>query len=289
MFKLTSILLLMILSATATAETASEQTATIPSFTVPELQQNNRQAEFKSILQTTGLLSIHLQSDYRHVALDGLCACAASKDDFLKLPGTDTAVLDDETTVRTTLATATVGTTPLALPLALEQTCGSDAAHAMEGLRDTVSEASRAFVEALDLLLVGSKTTTLMRDVHGKTYPTVSSLLSTANHLEHFHVYSKSVSTETTAALDWHTDAGLFLAFVPAMNCAASIADKAFYFKDAQGLTTRAIFQPDTIVFMLGAGAEHWLTQSASTQLKATKHAVQMQAGSERAWYGMST
>jgi hypothetical protein len=184
---------------------------------------------------------------------------------------------------------------------ALQEQCGSDAAHAMDELRDSVAQASQAFVQALDHAVVGAAnndSSSLMRDIHaGKSYPTVSSLISKANHLEHFHVYSKTANDdsthddETAASLDWHTDAGLFLAFVPAMICGDSTTtendDKAFYFKDAQGYTTRAIFDNDSIVFMLGAGAQHWLT--STKQFKATQHAVQMKAGTERAWYGMST
>ena len=38
---------------------------------------------------------------------------------------------------------------------------------------------------------------------------------------------------------------------------------------------------------MLGAGAQHWLDTSNRQSLKATRHAVHMQPGESRAWFGM--
>lgn len=293
-------LLLGTAQALETPATGTSATS-IPSFTMKDLLTNqSSQNEFAMILQTTGLLSITLPTNedlHRVTALDGLCACT----DLLSLEGTDTAVLDDATTVRKTLATATVGTSPMALPLdALAAACGSDTADAMEALRDHVAHASETFVKALDQAIMSHQHPNvhkpmLLGDIHGKPYPNISSVLATANHLEHFHVYSKNKDAAPTAndennkndkSLEWHTDAGLFLSFVPAMNCNNKNSDDSFYFKDHHGRTTHAIFEPNSIVFMLGAGAEHWL--QSSMPLKATRHAVQMKAGSERAWYGMS-
>ena len=169
------------------------------------------------------------------------------------------------------------------------------------------------------------------------------------------------VSHNKEKALDWHTDAGLFLSFVPAWNCASAAAavaaqgghpDKdnnnhnnhngkttptnhddndssslsassssssSFWILDEEGrqrpvqlpttTTTTMEDEDDFIMIMMGIGAERWLgsnhhnhgdngssssSSSSSGQhhhlhLHATRHAVQLQPGQERAWYGMST
>ena len=266
----------------------------VPSFTLQELLLNQRSEEFATILRTTGLLTIESSSFnnmFRHAALDGLCRC---ENQLLQVENSDTALLDDGSTVRTTVATATAGTTPRPLPASLAQYCGLDTATSMEQIRDDVAVAADAFVGALDRLIRNSDnnnySSVLLRDSKGLSYDRVASIVNAGNHLEHFHVYSKKTATEQSS-LDWHTDAGLFLAFVPAVNCRESTtedddADESFWFKDEDGVSTRAIFQPNSIAIMLGAGAEHWL--QSPVPLRATRHAVTMRKGDERAWYGMS-
>ena len=107
--------------------------------------------------------------------------------------------------------------------------------------------------------------------------------MDASTHLEHFHVYSKAGDTEEQApdeALDSHTDAGLFLAFAPAHNCHGGVDSSLFV--DGSPVT----FPANSVVIMLGAGAEHWLL--TDLPLRATHHAVKMRPGDQRAWYGMS-
>ena len=307
-------LLLLLLTVVSTTSTIIEGMAiamevkTVPSFTVQELLSNQRSEEFAAILRTTGLLTIEMPLSlsfndmYRHSALDGLCRC--DKNQLLMVENSDTALLDDGTTIRTTVATATAGKTPRPLPATLSQHCGLDTVTSMEQLRDQVAGAAEAFVRALDRLILGEEgnseynnpaTVALLHDSRGRSYDRVASILNAANHLEHFHVYSKKtavVQSPTSSSLDWHTDAGLFLAFAPALDCRASataiddVNDVSFWYKDEHGKSTRAVFQPNSIAIMLGAGAEHWL--HSPVPLKATRHAVAMNEGDERAWYGMS-
>ena len=266
----------------------------VPSFSLQELLLNQRSEEFATILKTTGLLTIEsssFNSMFRHAALDGLCRC---ENQLLQVENSDTALLDDGSTVRKTVATATAGNTPRPLPTNLAQHCGLDTATSMEQIRDEVAVVADAFVGALDRFILSSGnnnySSMLLRDSKGLSYDRVASIVKAGNHLEHFHVYSKKTATEESS-LDWHTDAGLFLAFVPALNCRESTsgdhdADESFWFKDENGVSTRAIFQPNSIAIMLGAGVEHWL--QSPVPLRATRHAVTMRKGDERAWYGMS-
>ena len=83
-----------------------------------DLLTGRRSDEFATVLATTGLLAIKIDTEEsegtltQDAALHALCRC----DQLLTVDGTDTAILDDEKTVRKTLATATAGTTPLPLP-----------------------------------------------------------------------------------------------------------------------------------------------------------------------------
>ena len=94
------------------------------------------------------------------------------------------------------------------------------------------------------------------------------------------------------AVLDVHTDAGLFLAFVPGKHYTSDESDEDsdegdFYVKISDdGALQRAVFAPGSVGVMLGLGAEQWL--QTWMPLKATRHAVHMEAGASRAWYGMS-
>ena len=269
----------------------------IPLFSLAELRDNLRAEEFASILRTTGLLTIGIPSfddTLRFDALDGLCHC---KNHLLKVDHSDTSILNDGITVRTTIATATVGKTPHPLSANLAEHCGHDTAMSMEHIRDEVAIAGDAFLSALDVLIDSNKNNNnnnnnnkaLLRDSKGRSYNSVASVANAANHLEHFHLYSKMTANAESLTLQWHIDAGLFLSFVPAVNCqggSTPSADASFFYLDEDGTNTRAIFPPNSIAIMLGAGAEHWL--QSPVPLKATRHAVTMREGDERAWYGMS-
>jgi len=278
----------------ATGDGAS---TSVPTFELNDLLTGRRSDEFSTVLGTTGLLAVRIAHAHRETALNGLCTC---QDRILTIEGTDKAILQDSTTLRTTLATATAGQTPLPLPNSLGQVCGQDVAHAMDGLRDDVSTVTDAFIVALDRLL-GGASQELLRNSHNGVYTSISSIQESANHLEHFHVYSKqkqnnegkshsgdgaelprALNKDEDKTLFWHTDAGLFLAFVPALNCknGGAEADNSFWMDDKA-----VAFPADSVVIMLGAGAEHWLR--TPVPLKATRHAVRMQPGQMRAWYGM--
>ena len=278
------------ISVAAASDASSQQNNyhQVPTFELNDLLLGRRFDEFSSAMISSGIISVPLTHEHRQAALEGLCSC---RDQMLSIEGTDQATLNDPATLRTTLATATAGTTPLPLPDDLTQVCGRDTAEAMEGLRDDVATVTDAFVVALDRLL-GNGSNQLMRNAYNGVYTTVSSIQSSAKNLEHFHVYEKQTQTEEDLNVDamsnkdkslfWHTDAGLFLAFVPALDCShPGETDKSFW---VDGKPVK--FSPNSVTIMLGAGAEHWLNTQAS--LKATRHAVRMEPGQVRSWYGMS-
>ena len=254
----------------------------IPSFTVQELYSEVRTSELTRILQTTGILTVKtptFQDSLRYAALDGVCRC---RENILHQQEARTILLDDEVTFRTTIATATVGSSPLSLPNSVLEHCGADTEILMDRVRDEVSIAANAFVHAIDRWIGGENT--LLEDAQHRKYDRVS---SSGNHLEHFHIYSKTKESKLKS-LDWHTDAGLFLAFVPAVDCQNGLenGDDSFWYTGDDGIRYRALFEQDSIVIMLGSGAENWI--SSHSELRATRHAVRMDEFHERAWYGIS-
>ena len=302
---------------------------------------NHHGDDFREALSTNGLLAIRLDGDDddegysrdRNVALDGLCSCV-DHPGFLDIDQTHELILRGSSTTRTSVATATAGLDhPLPLPEGLEATCGSEVSDAMEGLRDTLATVSGAFASAVDRAVLGgpgdsnrrqhgvaadATTATLLRDEFGKSYGSIAEIVRAANHLEHFHVYtnnnraadSSSSSSSNRVAWDWHTDAGLFLVFVPAWNCNGGgvdgddNTDNSFYYRDTDGSTVRAKFESDrTAIVMLGQGVQDWLDlprpppspkQQQKTLLKATTHSVRWSEPlfqglpkQRRSWYGM--
>jgi len=328
----------------ATATSVHSKGHSIPTFSLSDLRRLSAPSpesgvgsetfgdDFRDALSTNGLLAVRLDdvddensdgfSHDRKIALDGLCSCV-DHPEFLKMEQTHELTLMESSTARTSVATATVGLDhPLPLPKGLDSTCGDEVLDAMEGLRDVVASVSRAFVSALDQSVVRhnhghpghhsggphSADTTLMRDEFGRTYDSVADIVKSANHLEHFHVYTNEAESDNSStadvAWDWHTDAGLFLVFVPAWDCnegGHNNVDDSFYYRDTDGATVRAKFDGGrTAIVMLGQGAQDWLDlpphkPQRNPLLKATTHSVRWSdrlfrdhlPKQRRAWYGM--
>lgn len=256
-------------------------------------------------------------------AFRGLCGCmTTSGNDIVgAVDNADRSLLSDGITSRSSIATATINGTPLPLPKEpIERMCGIEVPEAMEALRDYVSHVTDTFLGSLDRLLRQSfslehpestnshdSNNFLLRTVKGKKFTSVKTIVDSSQNLEHFHVYSKpftpispSKSTSSNAsttslelidsALSAHIDAGLFLSFVPAYSCGDVEADKntdLSFYVNVDGETKHAILPPNSVILMLGAGAEYWLQLPGLLPLRATRHAVRMREGSIRAWYGM--
>ena len=298
----------------------------VPTFHIQELLQPTQQGEknLHDILTTSGLLAIRVPvvndqySKMNH--LNQLCQC---KDSLDKVKGGRQVTLTDEVTVRSTIATATKGSDyPLPLPEHdIRSMCGSNVLDALMETREVVSHVvTKAFVPAVDRFVTyysSGSTSSQQRpilDVKGRQgYTTMADIVRDGTHLEHFHVYSKNSSNDyptnptptdssvVDEALDWHTDAGLFLAFIPGQSCndddstdeSFRVSIPSYHNGNLITQEQRAIFptanENEVIVaIMLGAGAQHWLNMPNDFSFKATKHAIKMMENSARVWYGMS-
>ena len=238
--------------------------------------------------------------------------------------------------VRRTFATATVGhnvnndsgsrgrrdANPLALPSWIADECSDEAAESLEVLRDAVARVADAFVEALDAELnnnnnndndndgainavegeglrgSSSGNTSNNNSISNKSY--YGEMLSSANHLEHFHYYAKphAEAKSKAASFEYHTDAGFFLAFVPAMDCRTGALDAASFYLSGNGndddngnseAATKpepAVFQEDEVVILMGTGAQYWLEEEHHDNFLAAPHALRLSPGARRSWYG---
>jgi len=135
-----------------------------------------------------------------------------------------------------------------------------------------------------------------MEDIYGTSFTSMNSIIASSTSLEHFHLYSKPSSqqdTTTTTTIATHTDAGLFLSFVPAQSCSSSSQkddDDAAFYVEIDGVLQQATFPKNSVIIMLGSGMQHWihLNKEIDLSFKATKHAVKMNGlSASRAWYGM--
>ena len=198
----------------------------------------------------------------------------------------------------------------LELPSWVDDACGSEGGMRddLEDLRDAVSGIVDLFVSRLDSEgIVGVEGE---RDDEASGNAAVVGggrryrrMLEGTNHLEHFHVYAKDGGggrlppnhdggddEGNAVTLDYHTDAGFFLAFVPAMDCRTLTSDvESFFLSEIDGPVA---FGDDEVIIMMGAGAQHWLPPSPSyprgdeRRFVAASHALRLGHGTRRAWYG---
>lgn len=251
---------------------------TIPSFASNRLSQNAE--AIAEALAANGLFALEMPEDYRrirHNALQSVCSCQDSNYKQTQLA---------DGTIRKTWATVKGTNVP-------SPDCGPG--KTIDRLRVYVAEAAQTFVSVWDTEVLGKSGKSMLQTISQHEYDTIQSIVDSSTQLEHFHVYSKPISphaTTTTSSrttLHAHTDAGMFLAFVPALNCGpVDNEDETFWAEHpSTGLLEPIQFLDNTVVIMMGTGAEQWLKLSKS--VRATRHAVQMNPGTLRAWYGIST
>lgn len=287
------------LLASVVADAVSPPRHRVPLFSLAELADGRGDVDdrLREVLSTTGLLAVRVvNNEESAVDIRALCGC-----DLGSVANGDSAALGAGVR-RTTLATATAGLDrPVALP---DLGCGADAARTAEAARDVVARATGdAFLPALDRALGANYADAVLRDVDGRAYPDVASVVAdeSAVHPEHFHAYSRPTEhddDDDDRALDWHADAGLFLAFLPGRSCRRNndALDESFHVSVPGRGERVAVFpapsspRETVVAFMLGVGAEHWLSWNESTATprpRATRHAVVLKPGDERVWYGM--
>lgn len=211
----------------------------------------------------------------------------------------------------------------------------------LEELRDAVAYIVNLFITKLDTELnMAAALANNEDDTHNFNY--YRQLLERENHLEHFHVYTKKKegdeqqqehhqlyddnnrnkgnellldnnnnddsATAMTTTLDYHTDAGFFLAFVPAMDChTRAIDNSSFHLRHAgkhdgdDKSDSTPVFDDNDVIIIMGAAAEHWLPphplddnndnnvnmdEKWRKKFLAMSHALHLSPGAHRAWYG---
>lgn len=213
--------------------------------------------------------SLHNDQTIREALMrDGILAIQGINVDFYGaqrdcLQSTDTRVSTtlSDGTVRTTVATQTLQGKvihPLPCP---------GLAKATKDFREAADVVVDSVAGALDQVAPGFREKT-----------------NQAETLEHFHGYTKA-SPSSSAALDTHTDDGLFLSFVPARWSNGRMDD------DNEGLLIRMedgslepleLTEKDSLVIMLGQAVE-----GLQGDLKAVKHALKIPTRVDtRMWYG---
>merc|ERR1712166_229761 len=255
----------------------------VPTFSLSELRSpfslHTSQA-FISTLSHHGILAVHGVPGLaatRTQAFQGVQDCASNNG--MKAQEWSMVTLKDGTR-RTTLEA--LDDHPL--PKGLREHCGAETAEGMARLRSQVQGVNELFMRRFigsvgaDLEPVGH-TLSVEDMMHGE-------------RLQHFHHYSRNSSSPSEArALDLHEDMGLYLAFVPALSgqseSQSGLSEDNSFLIESNGILQRARFgSPDTVVFMMGAGAARWFkAASPAAQPHATRHALQLQLGS-RVWFG---
>ena len=121
----------------------------------------------------------------------------------------------------------------------------------------------------------------VFRHESGNAYMSLPDAVSSATHLEHFHMYTSKASDDSDgrASLDLHTDAGLLLAFASPLYSSQSSKPSGLVIQRQQ---LEAIDLPeDSIAFVVGEAAT-WLPWPS----RPLPHELHLPAG-QRAWYGI--
>ena len=196
----------------------------IPSFPINELL--DYKDDIIDSITSTGIFSITMTtSNYRNVALRGLCHCYDNNNNNWNTNN----IMNYQypitpTTLRTTIGIESSNNDnenhnddddDLLLNLMLLSSCNNDDGNdnndndnslvlAIKELRNQVKIASDAIISFLDNTIFHSNSTTtkeqqkmtspLLQDIHGKSYTSLSSIIQSNNnakHLEHFHIYEE--------------------------------------------------------------------------------------------------
>ena len=213
-------------------------------------------------------------------------------------------------TTRRTMAARTIAGPGGAQPFSVGT---SDACTRFEAaaapFRTAVDTATRLFAQRVSSLLDLKEPLLVARD-DPFSFDDFFSVADNGVHLEHVHAYTPPAASASAAStspkaldgrtLEMHTDQGLFIAFTPALIPATGAAaghddPSVFYVSLPNGTVATAAFEPDALVFMVGAGLEQLVSSTsghtATFVPRATPHALTVTASSAaeattRMWYG---
>lgn len=171
-------------------------------------------------------------------------------------------------------------------------------AGAMEKLRRVVDLGSFKFLAMLDsqvMVRPGQNGEGLMSRLDGsRDYQTFTELVLAARSLDHLHVYQNRVSGVNQAALDMHTDQGLFIAIVPSLSVASgsgSVTKSDDHFVvEVDGKTMPVVLpnEGDVLLFMVGDGAS-FLSKEQAKAMRPVPHGLllgNLHPEHARAWFG---
>ena len=191
-------------------------------------------------------------------------------------------------------------------------------ADATAALRALVDGSTNKLLHALQPLQSGPSA---LLAAGGRSYASLSAVARDGEQLEHFHAYRPPADASYTSsafesaasppppslpAVPLHTDAGLFIAIVPALHLRYSsqtgeyipIKDAngrrdGFYVQTWEGLEARVdpLDESQSVVFVIGDGWAQWLNPSMTSPLRPAPHGMVMRHdnnddGIVRVWYG---
>ena len=234
----------------------------------------------------------------REQALLTLTGCTAKS-----APGVEEVILGDGTS-RRSLGSRTVRGIP-------ETIVGCDRmADDAAALRAIVDQATNRLLDALQPLQRGKSA---LLATGSRSYDTLAAAAYAGEQLEHFHAYRSGTSHAKTAAVPMHTDAGLFIAIVPALYAAehadsnvpptalpaspeAADGREGFQVQRWGGSVVKLSprVESSSVVFIVGDGFTQWLNPQLTTPLRAAPHRMVMPRAADlsdgqrlaRAWYG---
>jgi len=180
-------------------------------------------------------------------------------------------------------------------------------AEKMEPIRALVDEAMANLADEMGQALnQGGQDVVFSTDSESDEYG-FQDLVEEGEQLDHFHVYDASLASahDVTKTLEWHTDFGWALAFLPGQLIASKehenvefTPSKGFYIKLSDGSEEQVSFSSeDDLVILLGDGVNH-INQALQTRdsdsehdrlrLRSVPHAFAMSENESalRFWYG---
>jgi len=139
----------------------------------------------------------------------------------------------------------------------------------LDAFRSTVDETTTVFANRLSFEMGSSLTVPLMTTEDGShSFNEIKDIVSSGEHLEHFHSYQKTSNRGSEQTIDLHVDQGFFIAFTPGLMVSHDadlkpnlskrlVESEGFYVENADGKRSLVQFDAsDDLIFLMGDGAD---------------------------------
>ena len=139
----------------------------------------------------------------------------------------------------------------------------------LDDFRATVDETTNAFANRLSFEMGSSLSAPLMTTEDGShSFNEVKDIVSSGEHLEHFHSYQKTGDHSSEQTIDLHVDQGFFIAFTPGLIVSHDatvkpdlsrplVESEGFYVETSDGNRSLVQFDSsDDLIFLMGDGAD---------------------------------